>query len=98
MAMKRAKKREKRVNTIPASNEQVLIPVPDWNKYYSWPSVSGLRHLIFDAENNGFDKCIRHVGKRVLIYVPSFLEWVDEQDKQYKIAHIGKKQGNRGRR
>lgn len=82
MTQKKAKSRkprEDRTNKLPA-NEQILVPVSEWENYFAWPSESALRHLIFDADTNGFRKCIRRVNKRILIHVPSFYKWVDKQD------------------
>lgn len=56
------------------------IPVPDWNKYHRWPPIGGLRHLIFYAKTNGFDKVIRRVGRRILINEEAFFKWVEEQN------------------
>lgn len=56
-----------------------LIPVPDWNNHHPWPPIGGLRHLIFNAHTNGFNKVIRRIGRRVLIDEAAFFEWVDEQ-------------------
>ena len=53
-----------------------LIPVPEWNEHHSWPPIGGLRHLIFYAEEKGFDKVIRRVGRRVLIDEAAFFQWV----------------------
>jgi hypothetical protein len=44
-------------------------------------SQSALRHLIFDADRNGFRSVIRRVGKRkVLLDERSFFEWVEKQN------------------
>lgn len=59
-----------------------LIPCADWNKYHIYPTLSALRHLIFDAENNGFHKVIRRVGRKVLISEPDFFKWVEEQNEK----------------
>lgn len=59
-----------------------LIPVTAWEYFYPWPSTSGLRHLIFHADKNGFDKVLRHVGRRVLIHEREFFRWVEEQNPQ----------------
>ncbi len=58
-----------------------FIPLTEWNKFHSWPPIGGLRHLVFNEKNNGFDKVIRRVGRRVLINETAFLKWVEEQDK-----------------
>lgn len=57
-----------------------LIPVPDWSKHHDWPPLGGLRHLIFHENANGFHKCVRRVGRRVLIDEKSFFDWVEEQN------------------
>lgn len=57
-----------------------LLPVSDWSKYHTWPPIGGLRHLIFNAKDNGFENVVRRVGRRVLIDEQAFFEWVDAQD------------------
>jgi len=57
------------------------IPVPEWNKFHIWPKDSGLRHLIFNKEKNGFNKVVKKVGKRVLIDEAAFFEWVNNNGK-----------------
>lgn len=44
-----------------------LIPVTKWNDYYNYPTIGGLRALIFNADKNGFNKVIRRIGSRVLL-------------------------------
>lgn len=56
-----------------------LIPVPKWNAYHDWPSVSGWRKLIFNSQKNGIDKVIRRVGRRILIDESTFFDWVRSQ-------------------
>lgn len=57
-----------------------LIPVTKWGLHHSWPPIGGLRHLIFFAKTNGFETCLRRVGKRLLIHERSFFEWVEQQN------------------
>lgn len=57
-----------------------LIPATKWNEHHQWPPLGGLRHLIFHAEKNGFNKVIRRAGRRVLIDEAAFFSWVEEQD------------------
>lgn len=61
-------------------NISKLIPIKDWPDLHPWPPVGGLRHLVFHAKENGFDKVIRRVGRRVLIDEQAFFEWVDSQN------------------
>ncbi len=64
----------------PTDSRPHLIPVTEWPKHHSWPPLGGLRHLIFYAESNGFDRVIKRVGRRVLIDEAKFFEWVDAQN------------------
>ena len=59
-----------------------LIPVTKWNDYYDFPTIGGLRALIFNAKKNGFDKVIRRIGGRVLIKEDAYFQWVEEQNGQ----------------
>ena len=57
-----------------------LLPVTDWPRFHTWPPVGGLRHLIFNAETNGFAPAIKRVGRRVLIDESRFFEIVEKQN------------------
>jgi hypothetical protein len=57
-----------------------LIPLTQWPSFHAWPPMGGLRHLVFHAKTNGFDSCIRRVGKRILIDEAAFFTWVDAQN------------------
>jgi hypothetical protein len=61
-----------------------LIPLTEWTKHHSWPPLGGLRHLVFYADQNGFDKVIRRAGRRVLIDEKEFFAWINEQNKLSK--------------
>lgn len=52
-----------------------LIPLTEWPDYHPWPSVSGLRHLVFHADKNGFAEVVVRVGGRVLLNERRFFEW-----------------------
>ena len=57
-----------------------LIPVTQWQHYHAHPPIGGLRHLIFNANENGFDKVVKRVGRRVLIDELAYFRWVEEQN------------------
>jgi hypothetical protein len=59
-----------------------LIPVTKWNEYHIWPPIGGLRHLIFFAKINGFDKVVKRAGKTVLIDEDAYFEWLDEKNRK----------------
>jgi hypothetical protein len=60
------------------------ITVPNWNKHHEYPSVGGLRNLIFNKDKNGFHKVIKKIGKRVLIDEAAFFEWVANEGNSAK--------------
>ena len=64
------------------SEKKNLIAVSQWNKYHDFPTVGALRNLIFFADKNGIDKCIRKIGGRLYIEESAFFEWVDERSKE----------------
>ena len=54
-----------------------FILATDWNKHHAWPPPGGLRHMIFNANTNGFDRVVRRCGRRVLINERAFFDWVE---------------------
>ena len=66
------------------SNEQnpsgILTPKQLTENYPAFTS-GGIRHLIFNAEKNGFSKCIRRVGRKILILEPEFLSYIENEGK-----------------
>lgn len=63
--------------TQETQNRDRLIPVTKWNDYYDFPTLNGLRQLIFREHQNGFNKVVRRVGGRVLIKEDEFFKWVE---------------------
>jgi hypothetical protein len=59
-----------------------VISLTEWNNHHEWPKQAGLRHLVFNADTNGFNKVIRRAGRRVLIDEPAFFEWLDSQNEK----------------
>ena len=40
---------------------------------------SSIRWLVFNEKTNGFYKCVRRIGRRVLIDLDQFEQWIDSQ-------------------
>lgn len=59
-----------------------LILLTDWPKHHNWPPLGGLRHLVFHANKNGFNKVIRRAGGRLLIDEEAFFAWVQDNNTQ----------------
>lgn len=72
------------------TNKTRLIPLTDWPKNHPWPPLGGLRHLVFHAKTNGFDRVVKRVSKRVLIDEQAFFEWVNKNNPQDEEVSSGK--------
>ncbi len=54
-----------------------IIPLTEWSAHHPYPTTSALRSLVFNEHQNGFSKCVRRVGRRVLISERDFFKWLD---------------------
>lgn len=47
----------------------------------SYPSFtsSSIRWLIFNEKTNGFSQCLRRIGRKILIDLDQFEQWIDQQ-------------------
>ncbi|MEK7793993.1 MAG: hypothetical protein AAB353_05670 [Candidatus Hydrogenedentota bacterium] len=61
-----------------------FLTVTQYAKKHAYPSVLGLRHLIFNAATNGFP--VRRLGRRVLLREDEVLAWIDSQSKPGRAA------------
>ena len=44
-----------------------FIPIPKWPNYHPWPSVAGLRWMVFNKKKNGFAQAFPKIGGRILV-------------------------------
>jgi hypothetical protein len=56
-----------------------LIPLTRWPSHHEWPTIAGLRHLVFTMPK-GFDRVVKRVGSRILLDEAAWFKWVDEQN------------------
>lgn len=63
-----------------------FIPVTQWNNHHSWPPIGGLRHLIYEREENGFDMVLKRPNRVWLIDEKAFFKWVEERKFKFKQA------------
>lgn len=61
-----------------------FLTVKQFPSYYEAFSESALRWLIFNEKNNNFHRCIRRVGRKILIDVVEFENWISEQQGESK--------------
>ncbi|MFP4387187.1 MAG: hypothetical protein ACLFP8_07230 [Alphaproteobacteria bacterium] len=68
---------------ISENNERTLLTVRQFSQKHPAFPEGGLRHKIFYADDkNGFARCIRRMGRKVLIDETAFFQWLDEQSGQ----------------
>ncbi|OJW52222.1 MAG: hypothetical protein BGO67_05350 [Alphaproteobacteria bacterium 41-28] len=44
----------------------------------------GIRALIFRADRNGFNSCIRRIGRKILISKSAFSRWIEAQNEEVR--------------
>ena len=54
--------------------ETRLIPLTQWEKFYPWPNVNGLRRLAFNRDENGFGPAFVKIGRKLLVDEARFFE------------------------
>lgn len=80
MAFRHAPQTSPSLHQAPDPARGRLLTVREWTKEHAWPPEGGLRHLIFNANENGANAWIRRVGRRVLIDEAAFFAWVDARN------------------
>ncbi len=56
------------------------IPIPKWGQHHEWPSIGGLRHLVFHKETNGFSTAFKKVGRIILIDEAEFFACIERKN------------------
>lgn len=70
----------------PERDEQKFLTVANLAKKYSGAfRESSIRWLIFNEEHNGFSRCIKRVGKKLLIDVAEFEQYIGSNPGVWKV-------------
>lgn len=56
------------------------IPIPKWGEHHEWPSIGGLRHLVFFKDTNGFATAFKKVGRIILIDETEFFACIERKN------------------
>lgn len=56
-----------------------FLTVPDTVKKFPVFTKGGLRWLLFNREQNGFNRCVVRIGRRVLIDEVELVAWLRDQ-------------------
>ena len=69
-------------NLRPDNKENRLIPLPQWNKYYDYPSLAGMRMKVYRAAANGFNEygVVHKKGRVVFINEQAYLRWLNHNE------------------
>ena len=54
------------------------LTVKQTTRLYEWPA-GGLRYLLFNREENGLNKAVRKVGRKLLLNREEFDRWLERQ-------------------
>lgn len=63
-------------NTLPRN----LLTVRQFSQKHPAFPTGSLRHLIFHADKNGFNACIRRINSKILLDEQEVFRWVDAQN------------------
>ena len=53
------------------------LTVSQFCKTHEWAKPGGIRALLFNRQSNGFAKCIRRLGRKILLDEAAVLEYID---------------------
>ena len=59
------------------NDKRQFVSVRELAKIYPCFSEASLRFLIFHSNTNGLKKCIRRLGRKILINITEFEDWID---------------------
>ena len=59
-------------------NSKEFFAVRQFCEHHAWATEGGIRHLIFHAQENGFHRCIKRLGRRILLDEAAVFEWLSD--------------------
>ena len=65
---------------IAGRSKPQLLTVKQFCQQHPAFTEGGLRWLLFNRQDNGLDRAVLKVGRRVLIDVDRFFAWINEQN------------------
>lgn len=70
----------KPTTTQPVVSVDDFVTIRQLTTRYSAFTEGGIRALIFRSKSNGFDSCIRRIGRKILISKSAFSQWIETQN------------------
>jgi len=62
-------------------NDQLYYSVPDFCKRQGL-SHGAIRHILFYRRTNGFQKCVRKIGRKLMIKESDYIDWVESHKEE----------------
>ncbi|MGI6458540.1 MAG: hypothetical protein ACOX5J_00315 [Candidatus Hydrogenedentales bacterium] len=63
-----------------------LLSVSQFCNKHEWATIGGLRHLLFNREANGFDKCVVRLGRKILLDEAAVFAWLERHGREGGVA------------
>ncbi len=76
-------------------NTPLLLTIRQFCEQNQGFKESGIRSLIFCAEENGLGQCFVRVGRKILIIVDALFLWLDEKNGGNKLNLVNNAPQNR---
>ena len=67
-------------STQPVISVEDYVTIRQLVTNYPAFTEGGIRALIFRANHNGFNRCIRRIGRKILISKSAFSHWIEAQN------------------
>jgi hypothetical protein len=67
-------------STRPSISVDDFVTIRQLTTRYPAFTEGGIRALIFRANRNGFNSCIRRIGRKILISKSAFSRWIEVQN------------------
>ena len=71
--------------------KEMYIPIADWNKFYAYPTVNGMRRRFERRETNGYQTAFLKDGWRVVVKAMEFFRCMEQIGGNYNIKNKEKK-------
>jgi len=81
---------QKSVNQTDQAKENQWATVKEICNYYPSFSEPAMRCIIHNRINNGFECCIRRIGRKLLINLAAFENWIKDKPRGFKKKQTAK--------
>ena len=69
-------------NDVSVSTPPRLLSVKQFCAKHPWATRGGLRQLLFNRKENGFDKCVVRLGRKLLLDEAAVFAWIEKHGRE----------------